>query len=67
VSTWIITVPDHTQRPNTPVHIETDHPEFALAYSQLPPQFKLYTLVNAMTWIGYRMTPGDTIETRKEQ
>jgi hypothetical protein len=61
VSTWIVTMGDH---PMEPVHIETDSPCFALAYAQLPPQFKLYTLPDAMHWIGYRMQPGDTVTTQ---
>jgi len=60
MSQWTIVLGSHTD----PLSIETDDPAFAGAYAELPPQYKLYLLPDAMQWIGYRMTRGDSVVLR---
>jgi hypothetical protein len=60
VSTWTVRVPWH---PTEPVDISTDDAEFRGVYAALGPGQKLYTMIDALKWVSYRMTAGDTIET----
>lgn len=56
-STWWISVPSVT----VPIDIETDNPTHTGEYRSLPPQYQLYSLPEAMHYVGYRVTVGDTV------
>ena len=60
MSTWTIRAPAH---PTEAYDISTDAPRFRDAYASQGPGWKVYTLVDAIKWVSYRMDVGDEIVT----
>lgn len=62
MSDWIITAPGCSDKP---YRIEAPIKALTQAYDDLSPQYQAYTFIDAIKFVGYRMSVGDRILTQE--